>query len=174
MTERDNIASMLPAALTSIMLRDLRAVKREIEAYPDDASVWRPVAGLPNSGGTLALHIAGNIQHFLGAVLAGDGYVRDRDAEFARRDVPRPELLDGVDAAMRSVERALGSLPDAAPGSAYPLPIAERTVSTDVFLVHLAGHLAYHLGQLDYHRRAVSGSAAGIDAVSVRELPEMR
>lgn len=158
--------------LETLLLRDLRGVKREIEAYPDDASVWRVIPGTPNTAGTLALHTAGNIQHFFGALLARDGYVRNRDAEFARRDVPRRDLLAGIDAAIASVERTFARLDDAALARPYPEPIAKRTVSTAVFVLHLATHLAYHLGQIDYHRRTVTGDATGIDAVSVRELPE--
>lgn len=164
---------MLPTTLKFVLTRELRAFQRELDAYPDDASVWRPVPGLPNSGGTLALHVAGNLQHFLGAVLGRDGYKRDRDSEFARRGVPRSELRGGIDAAIASVEQTLENLSDAALAAPYPEPIAKRSVSTDVFLVHLATHLAYHLGQLDYHRRAVTGNAQGADAVSVRELPEL-
>jgi uncharacterized damage-inducible protein DinB len=160
-------------ALRTTVTRELRAVKREIEAYPDDDSVWRVVPGTPNTGGTLALHLAGNIQHFFGSILGRDGYKRDRDAEFSRRDVPRDELLAGLDAAIRSVERTLDGLSPGRLAEPYPEPIAKRTVNTQAFLVHLATHLAYHLGQLDYHRRAVTGHAQGVDAISVRELPEV-
>lgn len=164
---------MLRATIQTVLTRELRAFRRELEAYPDEASVWRTVPGLPNTGGTLALHVAGNLQHFLGAVLGRDGYKRDRDSEFARRDVPRSELIAGIDAAIRSVERTLPSLSDAALAPPYPEPIAKRALGTELFLVHLATHLSYHLGQLDYHRRAVTGNAQGVDAVSVRELPEV-
>ena len=165
---------MLQQVLETLIVRELRAVRRELEAYPDDASVWRPIPGVPNTGGTLALHVAGNLQHFLGGILAKDGYVRDRDAEFARRDVPRGELLAGIDAAIQSVERTLRSLSDQALQAPYPEPIAKRSLSTALFATHLAVHLAYHLGQIDVHRRAVTGDGRGIDAVSVRELPEVR
>lgn len=164
---------MLRTTLELLITRELRAIKRELEAYPDDASVWRAVPGLPNSGGTLALHIAGNIRHFFGSVMARDGYVRNRDAEFARRDVPRAELLAGIDDAIESARRTLRGTSDTVMAAPYPSKIADRTVSTEVFGVHLASHLAYHLGQLDYHRRLVTGDAKGVDAVSVRELPEV-
>ena len=158
-------------SLRTLLVRELRAFKRELDSYPDDASVWRVIPGVPNTGGTLALHVAGNVQHFFGAVLGGDGYVRDRDAEFARRDVPRRDLMTGLDAAIASVERTLDRLPANGLDRPYPEPVAKRTLSTEQFLLHLATHLAYHLGQIDIHRRAVSGDAKGVDAVSVRELP---
>ena len=165
--------STLPAVVQTLILRELRAVRREIEAYPDDASVWRQVPGLPNTGGTLALHLAGNLQHFLGAVLGRDSYKRDRDSEFSRRDVSRKELIAGIDAAIASVDRTLQALTDDALTATYPEPIANRRLSTGVFLVHLASHLAYHLGQIDYHRRMVTGDSRAVDALSVRELPEV-
>jgi hypothetical protein len=31
-------------------------------------------------------------------------------------------------------------------------------------------HLAYHLGQIDYHRRLLTSSAASVNTVSPREL----
>jgi uncharacterized damage-inducible protein DinB len=164
---------MLPVALQTLLLRELRAVRREIEAYPDDASVWRQIPGLPNTGGTLALHLAGNLQHFLGAILGRDGYKRDRDAEFSRRNVTRKELVATIDQAIASVDRTLRTLTDDALTATYPEPIANRKVSTGMFLVHLASHLAYHLGQLDYHRRAVTEDSRAVDAMSVRELPEV-
>lgn len=164
---------MLRSTLKLLLTRELRAVKRELDAYPDDASVWRQVPGLPNTAGTLALHVAGNLRHFVGGVIGRDGYVRDRDAEFARRDVPRAELRAGLAAAIVAVERALDRADDGMLDQPWPEPIAKRTVSARDFAVHLAVHLAYHLGQIDYHRRMVTGQGAGVDAVSVRELPEV-
>ena len=165
---------MLNRTLATLITRELRAVKRELDLYPDDAAVWRPIPGVPNTGGTLALHVAGNLQHFVGAILGGTGYVRDRDSEFSRRDVPRAELHAELDAAIAAVEGTLTRLSADALAGPYPEPIAKRTVPATAFAVHLLAHLAYHLGQIDVHRRAVTGNPAGVDAISVRELPEGR
>ena len=165
---------MSASTLSLLITRELRAFRRELEAYPDDASVWRAVPGLPNTGGTLALHVAGNLRHFIGGVVGRDGYVRDRDAEFSRRDVPRAELIAGLDAAIASVEHALESPSKDLLRGAYPEPVAKRTVGASDFLFHLVAHLAYHLGQIDYHRRSVTADPRGVDALSVRELPEVR
>ena len=80
--------------IATVICRELRAVERELNAYQNDEQVWLLPEGLPNSGGTLALHIAGNLRHFIGTVLGGDPYVRDRDAEFSRRGVPRAEMIE--------------------------------------------------------------------------------
>src|SRR5687768_7793652 len=139
---------MLNESLRTLIIRELRAVQRELDLYPDDASVWKAIPGVPNTGGTLALHLAGNLQHFIGAILGRTGYVRDRDAEFARRDVPRAELKAGLDAAIAAVERTLDALPPGALDGPYPEPIAKKSVHAGTFGLHLLSHLAYHLGQI--------------------------
>jgi uncharacterized damage-inducible protein DinB len=160
--------------LTGVLVRDLRTVKRELDAYPDDAAVWTSLPGTPNTAGTLALHLAGNLRHFIGATLGGTGYVRDRGAEFSRRAVPRAELHRELDAAIAAVEATLPALPMETAEAAYPLAVGPLRVTTLDFLFHLTAHFAYHLGQLDYHRRAVTGDPAGVGAQSARELRSAR
>jgi uncharacterized damage-inducible protein DinB len=162
---------MLRSAVQATLRRELLTLRRSLEAYPDDASLWAERPGLPNTGGTLALHLAGNLQHFLGAVLARTGYVRDRPAEFARRNVPRAAILAEIDATIEAVDRGLAAVHDEMLTSSYPLEVAGRKVAIGDFLVHIATHTAYHLGQIDYHRRVVTGDSRGVNAVSTAELP---
>ena len=165
---------MLQSAVRTILTRELYALRRGVEAYPDDGSVWRAVPGIPNVGGTLVLHLCGNLQHYVGVVLGGTSYRRDRDAEFSRRDVPRAELLAEIDAAIEAVDRGLGATDDAALARPFPEKVGGREVMTTDMLVHIAAHLAYHLGQFDYHRRMVTGDGRGVGALSIAELPQAR
>jgi uncharacterized damage-inducible protein DinB len=153
--------------LRVVFWRDLESLAAEVAAYPDDAALWRAAPGIANPGGTLALHLAGNMRHFIGAELAGTGYVRDRDAEFGTRDLSRAEVRRIVEAARDEVDAALAPLDDGALERPFPVAVAGVTLSTGQFLIHLAAHLGYHLGQLDYHRRITSGggSVAGMQAV---------
>lgn len=163
-------ATMLTEAVRALLLRDLRALQRELDAYPDDEHLWKLAPGIANSAGTLALHIAGNLRHFLGAVLGGSGYVRDRDAEFSRRDLDRDELRREIEAAMRTVETTLSTLTREQLDASYPVPLAGRRVRTSDFLVHLVSHLDYHLGQIDYHRRLLT-SGGTVETISPAGLP---
>jgi uncharacterized damage-inducible protein DinB len=171
-------AHLLPVTMTTILAgalaRDLRALRREIEAYGDERDLWKPLPGITNTAGTLVLHLAGNLQHFVGAVLGGSGYERDREAEFARRDVPRQELLQLVDRSLGVVEGTLPTLPEERLAEPYPQAVGGVTVTTGDFLVHLATHLAYHLGQLDYHRRIATGESRTVGAQSPAELATAR
>ena len=157
---------MLIPIVQAMLLRELAAVRRSVAMYPDDASLWTLPGGLPNAGGTLVLHLAGNLQHYVGAVLGGSDYRRDRAAEFARRDVSRAELLAQLAGAVSAVERTLPTLSEESLLDPYPEAIGGRVLTTGTFLGHLATHLAYHLGQLDYHRRVVTGDPSGAGAVS--------
>lgn len=165
MASPDIIATIHP-----LLQRELAAVRRSVEAYPDEDSLWDERPGLPNTGGNLALHLAGNLQHYFGAVLGKTGYVRDRDSEFARRNVPRADLLKGLDAAAVAIDAGIKAVTPDRLMAPYPEKVGGRTIQTHVFLTHLLSHLAYHLGQIDYHRRVVTGDKAGIGAVPVKEL----
>lgn len=162
---------MKAAIARTVLLRELRAMRREIEAYPDDAAPWLVPPGITNPGGTLALHCAGNLQHYVGAVLGGSGYVRDRTAEFGRRDLPRTALLAELDRAAEVVDRTLAALPEDVLERPYPQAVAGNIFTCDRFLTQLASHLAYHLGQVDYHRRLVTGDGAVVGALATSELP---
>lgn len=165
---------MLLQSVAAILDRDLRTLRREVEAYPDERGLWLEVPGISNVAGTLVLHLAGNLQHYLGARLGRTGYLRDRPGEFARRDVPRAELLREIEAARAGVKAALAG--PAAPEitAEYPEVVGGSRVATGDYLVHLATHFAYHLGQIDYHRRVVTGSAAAMDAIRPSELSSAR
>jgi hypothetical protein len=165
---------MLVKAVAAILDRDLRALAREVEAYPDDGALWRVPEGAPNSAGTLVLHLAGNIQHFLGAHLAGTGFVRDRPREFSARGVPRSSLLGEIEAARSVLRSVVEHASDRALDAEWPEIVGGSRVETGEYLVHLVSHFGYHLGQVDYHRRLVTGDSRGVDAVRPGELGTAR
>jgi len=165
---------MLATMIGGVLTRDLRALRREIEAYGNEKDIWALPPGVSNSAGNLAMHMAGNLRLFIGAKLGTTDYVRDRDAEFNRRDVPRAELLQQVSDALAAVEQTMPTLTDDALAAPFPMPIGGVTVATGDFLVHLAAHLTYHLGQLDCHRRIVTGEVGAMKAVMPSELSSAR
>src|SRR5215831_3466122 len=100
-----------PAAdLERFLLREIEGFARELAMFPDDDAVWRTVPGVTNSAGNLALHVAGNLQHFFGTVLGGTGYVRNRELEFGRRSGPRENIYAELDAAVAVVRKVLPSI----------------------------------------------------------------
>ncbi|HCA58460.1 MAG TPA: DinB superfamily protein [Blastocatellia bacterium] len=144
---------MLNDVLTKLFERDLAKLKDEIGMYSNEGDLWRVEGEIANSAGNLCLHLAGNLRHFFGTVLGGTEYVRDRDAEFASKFVPRATLLAEVDAAAREVKAVLEQITDEELQKNYPIEVFGHPMTTEFFLVHLATHLNYHLGQINYHRR---------------------
>jgi uncharacterized damage-inducible protein DinB len=161
-------------SIVTILDRDLETVRREIEAYPRESDLWREVPGIANVGGTLVLHLAGNIQHYFGTRLGGGEYRRDRPAEFARRNVGRAELLHEVAAARGAIQAALREISEEDLRADFPEIITGCRVRTSEYLIHLATHFAYHMGQLDYHRRMVTGDNTSVNAMRPADLSSAR
>lgn len=144
-------------SLQSILLRDIDRLEKEIKLYPDDDSVWLLEGEIKNSAGTLCLHLCGNLQHYIGVGLGNSSYKRDRDNEFAARHVKRELLLQEIANTRKAVEFALSKLDPAILETEYPLPVFEKPMTVQYFMIHLAAHMEYHLGQINYHRRIISG-----------------
>jgi uncharacterized damage-inducible protein DinB len=150
---------MLQKVLIELYDRDLKKLQAEIEQFSDASDLWKTSGAVTNSAGNLALHITGNLKHFIGGVLGSTGYVRDRDAEFSLKGVPKAQLLSEIGSTAEDVSQALNQLTDADLRATYPIEVFGRPMTTAFFLVHLATHLNYHLGQINYHRRLIAGSA---------------
>ena len=146
---------MIVETLKFLYERDLNKLKQEIELYQDEATLWEVSGEIPNSGGNLCLHLVGNLKAFIGATLGGSGYVRQRDLEFSTKGTPRAELIKGVDETLEVVLASLDKVTSEQLEQDYPIVVfADKgPMTTEYFLIHLATHLSYHLGQINYHRR---------------------
>jgi Protein of unknown function (DUF1572) len=145
---------MLPI-LSSLFERDLNKLNEEISLYKNEADLWKIKEGISNSGGNLTLHLVGNLNHFIGAILGNTGYVRERDKEFSLKDIPRKQLADDINNTSAIVTNTLSSLSEDDLEKDFPVPINNKISATGFILVFLLAHLNYHLGQINYHRRLV-------------------
>ncbi|MBR7208915.1 DUF1572 family protein [Microvirga sp. STS02] len=153
--------TMLLDTLRQLFARDLNRLQQEIELYEDEHRIWHVEQGIANSAGNLCLHLVGNLTTYISAELGGVAYTRDRDGEFSQKNIPRPELIQQIEKTRAEVDQALSRLPVSALPAEYPLQVFENKTSTEYFLIHLATHLGYHLGQVNYHRRLLdAGSQA--------------
>lgn len=145
---------MLKESLKSLFTRDLNKLKAEIEQYKNEQTIWLIDKAVLNSAGNLCLHLVGNLNTFVGGELGKTGYVRDRPLEFSQKNVPRAELIRMVEATIVVVNDALDQLSDADMERDYPqIKVVEGGSAIGFMLIHLSTHLAYHLGQINYHRR---------------------
>ncbi|GIV35650.1 MAG: hypothetical protein KatS3mg032_0029 [Cyclobacteriaceae bacterium] len=141
--------------LIAVFNRDLQQLQKEIEAYPNEEALWRLAGEIKNPGGNLCLHLCGNLQHFIGHVLGGSDYRRNRDYEFSARHVPRATLLKETETTRTVVGQTLSALNPSTLLKPFPAELPMGQVTTSFFLLHLVAHLNYHLGQVNYHRRLI-------------------
>ena len=152
------------------MVRELEGLKREISLFPDDESPWQTVPGVTNSAANLALHVAGNTQYYIGTLLGGTGYVRNREVEFGRRSGSRAAIVVELDAAVRVVRDVLAPLPGDRFDAEFPEPVMGMKFRTGLFLVHLCTHAGFHLGQAGYLRRVITGDSASSGPIPLGPL----
>ncbi|MDH3491989.1 MAG: DinB family protein [Acidobacteriota bacterium] len=147
--ETNTLKSTLLAAYTT-KLGDLR---KEIEAYENEDNIWKVAEGIINSGGNLCLHLVGNLNHFIGAMLGDTGYVRERDLEFSEKGLSREELLHRIEEVTGIVENTISGMTTEELAEDYPEKLFDKQMDKGTILAYMSGHLSYHLGQLNYHRR---------------------
>ena len=142
--------------ITEIFDRDIQKVIDEVSKYENEDDLWILPSGINNSAGTLALHIAGSLQHFIGAVMGNSGYKRNREEEFEASDLSQNEILAELNRTKLVVNQTLSNLDPENIDENFPSKFQERTITNQYLLIHLSGHLNYHLGQINYHRRLLA------------------
>ena len=145
---------MLKESLKTLFTRDLNKVKLELEQYQHEKNIWRTENAISNSAGNLCLHLVGNLNTFIGAELGKTGYIRNRELEFSLKDVPRNELIKQIEDTIKVVTDSIDQLTEQDLENEYPeVKVLENDRSVKYMLIYLSSHLAYHLGQINYHRR---------------------
>jgi len=144
-------------SINHLFQRDLDRLSNEISQYPNEEALRRIEDGITNSAANLCLHLIGNLNHYIGHQLGGTNYTRDREAEFGRNDISKQELLEKLEDCKTTVADTLQKIDDQQLQKVHdPGFITGDTMTIRQFLMHLYGHLNYHLGQINYHRRLLS------------------
>jgi hypothetical protein len=143
----------LSTILADLFEQDLRTLIREVEQFHDEEALWTTKGNIRNSAGNLVLHLVGGMNFRIGALLAKNGYVRNRDAEFSTKGVPRAELIEQVQKLIPVVTHTVGNLSQEDMDALYPEYFDKPDTTNAYVLTKLANHLNYHLGQVNYLRR---------------------
>jgi hypothetical protein len=132
--------------------RDLEKLRNEIDLF-NESDLWIIKGTVKNSAGNLALHLVGNLNNYICKIFGNSGYVRNRDAEFSLKDIPKQTILRQIDETKEGVVKALKMLEEENLKEVYPENLFGYEMSNHFFLTHLLAHLSYHLGQINYLRR---------------------
>ena len=146
----------LSTELAALFRRELTRLIQELTAFPHQSALWARVEGVTNSTGNLALHLEGNLREYIGRQLGNVPYVRQRDLEFTSTGLPVQEVISRIEAVQDLVPRVVSNLSSDDLDGVYPEQVLAAPLSTRQFLIHLLGHLSYHLGQVDYLRRVLT------------------
>lgn len=147
-----NVYRMTNEILINFYERDLNRFIEEINLFKDENNLWKTQGSIRNSAGNLALHIIGGLNHLIGVKLAHTQYVRNRDREFSDKNVPKKDLVLGLQKLIPLIGQTLESIQLEAD---YPIPFDDATRSNTYVLTQLTLHLNYHLGQVNYLRRTL-------------------
>jgi uncharacterized damage-inducible protein DinB len=133
----------------------------ELVAPLSAEQLWRKPYSYGNTVGHLLLHLTGNFNHYIGAHIAGTGYVRDRDREFTDATKPTKEqVLANFD---RAVAMVAATIRRQSPED-WTTPYNADTASKNrlAVVMRMAAHAQNHVGQIQYLVRelAKGGSSA--------------
>jgi uncharacterized damage-inducible protein DinB len=138
--------------------RDYLPRIRDLTEGLSDEQVWTRPYPYGNSIGHLLLHLSGNLNAYIGAGMAGSGYVRDREREFGETEIlPLVQVRLDLERAVTMVIATLEGQSDE--DLALPFASLGRTPMTSrlhVFL-HCSAHLHHHIGQMIYLRKELLG-----------------
>lgn len=128
----------------------------ELKQYSDEADLWKVEGKINNSAGNLALHLTGSLNYFIGNVMSGNGYVRNREAEFSDKHIPRQTMMRNLEETKAMIADFLSQCDAEFYTAIFPLSIFGDNRSNHYVLTIMIAHLNYHLGQINYHRRLIA------------------
>jgi len=148
--------SELSLELNELFQRDIDRMIANLEAMPE-AMLWKVPEGVNNSCGVLAQHLVGNLRFFIAKGLGKRSLERDHRREFRNTGKSKQQLITELKELKQLLGTIFSRLEDRQIDEAYDLDIPFE-MSPKQFMIHLYGHLNYHLGQCNYLRRLMNNS----------------
>jgi hypothetical protein len=149
------------ADIDSINL-SLREIERygnrliEIIEVTSEEKLWSTENVLPNSIGTLARHLTGNLNNYFGAGILKNGYKRNRDREFKEVGLSKETIMSELRAAINISKQAIMSINQETINLPYEAPFEERYETLAYHIMRLATHFSLHVGQAEFAQRVVN------------------
>ena len=130
---------------------------RELAAPLNDKQFWTRPFAFGNSFGHLVLHLTGNLNYYIGAEIAGTGYVRDRDREFSEAArPPKNDVMRRFDEAVAMVARTARTQGEQDWSRACTAMREEDADNRFNIFLRCATHLHDHIGQMMYLQRELT------------------
>ena len=114
--------------LQELFIRDLERLESELTMISGE-HLWKTAPGVVN--------------------------IRNREKEFTETGISADKLINDINETSDMIVHVLSGLTNEELNESYPLDIP-MDYTIHKFLLHLYGHLSYHLGQVNYLRRILS------------------
>jgi len=139
------------ASTLALYYEETRDHIRELVAPLSTDQLWRKPYPYGNSVGHLLLHLTGNLNHYIGARIAGTGYVRSRPLEFTDASQrPKERVLADFDRAIAMVVATIHKQSPEDWLAPFSDPTEPRTKTRFGAFLRMASHANHHLGQIIY------------------------
>jgi uncharacterized damage-inducible protein DinB len=126
------------------------AALHELAAPLSEPQFWTKPFAFGNSFGHLVLHLTGNLNYYIGAQIAGTGYVRDRPLEFSNGSPPsKADTLKRFDEAIAMVIQTIKNQSEEDWSKEYSGTGADARNRFEMIL-QCDSHLYHHIGQMTY------------------------
>lgn len=160
-----NTTVALSSRLGHSLSANFERVRRRVHTLVDPVApedIWRRPFPFGNSVGHLLLHLTGNLSYYIGAQIAGTGYVRDRPREFADpTQRPKDDILRDFDRAVDMVLATLGQQGEADWSAPYSAEGKDDVPDRLGIFLHCLAHADHHAGQIIYLCKQIEARAAG-------------
>ncbi len=135
--------------------RDILKLIEEINLFKSEENLWKTFGSIKNASGNLSLHIIGGLNFLIGATLFHTQFVRNRDQEFASKGIKRKIIVQQLEEIIPMIKKTISQLTAEQMESPYPRFFDKEGATNSYVLTQLLLHLNYHLGQVNYLRRAL-------------------
>lgn len=121
---------------------------------------WRNPYSYGNSVGHLILHLTGNLNYYIGARVAGTGYIRNRDREFTETEKPEKNaVMHAFDQTIAMVVAAIRKQEPADWLKPYSGEREPEAAERFMIFLRCAGHAYHHVGQIIFLSKELTKEA---------------
>jgi Protein of unknown function (DUF1572) len=146
--------STLSSIVSSALASEYRMRAEELHKWVDpltEEQFWKNPFSYGNSAGHLVLHLSGNLSYYIGAQIAGTGYVRNRDLEF--KEIRRPgkeDVLGKFDETIEMVVATIEKQTEEDWCKAYTGEREPESQNRFTAVFRCAVHFYHHIGQINF------------------------
>jgi hypothetical protein len=133
--------------------QNLELLSEELDLFEDENDIWKISGSINNTCGNLAMHLCGNLKHYIGFAIGKTDYKRNRDLEFSIKGLSRNEIKNEINSTADTILPILDKLSQDDLTKKYEYNFFGDDENIGYVLMRLAAHFSYHLGQINYFRR---------------------